>query len=471
MEKYAVPSLCLGVVKGDQVAHQAFFGYKDLENKLPPDGQTRYACASLTKAMTAVCLGMLKDEGKVDWETPVIEYLPEFRLYDEYATLHVTLRDMLSHNTGVPRHDNAWYRWSGKSSPTTDYVRAIRHMKPNKGFRGGYEYNNFMFTVAGYVVERVSGMPWSQFITTRLFEPLGMVNTTATIDGLRLADNRALPYMHVDGKPVLSQYNDFDGMAGCGCVNSTLEDMLKLASFNIGKGEYKGRRLVSEKVMDELFTPRNVIPARPGPFQPEIPLSAYAFGWTVQPFRGHVCLQHSGMIDGFSSFFTFMPLEKTGVVALCNMENTSFHRGAATMVYDLLLGVESEKDWAADFAAMDKAALDELEEENRKVRACVKPDACPTHPLADYAGKYVHPGYGVITVLHEDNGLSVRYNGKGFSLKHSHYDCFYVAYDVDTMERLAPFAFQLASDGSVACLMAMLEPALKEPICFARKEG
>ena len=159
MEEFAVPGLSLGVVMGGQAVYQGFFGFKDLENKLQPDGRTRYACASLTKAMTATCLGMLKDEGKVDWDTPVIEYMPEFRMYDDYATQHVTLRDMLSHNTGLPRHDSSWYRWSGKSASTADYVHAVRYLKPNKGFRGGYEYNNFMFTVAGYVVERVSGMP------------------------------------------------------------------------------------------------------------------------------------------------------------------------------------------------------------------------------------------------------------------------------------------------------------------------
>ena len=470
MEAFAVPSISLGVVKGEEVVYQGFFGYRDMENKLVPNAQTRYACASVTKAMTATCLGMLKDEGKVDWDTPVIEYLPEFRMYDEYATQHVTLRDMLSHNTGLPRHDQSWYNWGGESLTTAEYVERVRYFKPNKGFRGGYEYNNFMFTVAGYVVERLSGMPWGQFITERLFEPLGMSNTTTVIDGLRLADNRALPYVRKNGKPAPTGYNNFNGMAGCGCVNSTVEDMVKLSAFNIGKGEYKGKRLVSEKVMNEIHAPRNVVPAIPGIFNPEMPMAAYGFGWGVLPFRGRLCLQHSGGIDGFSSYFTFMPNEKIGIIVFANLEVTSFHRAVAAAVYDLMLGVEEEKDWPATYAAMDEVNLSALKKENDKVLAAVKADAPCTHALADYAGLYTNPGYGTVKVTFEGGVLKSTFNGMTWPLEHSNYDSFHVTYDVDSIPQMVPFTFRLAEAGDIAALEARMEPSLKEPIIFTKEK-
>ncbi|MCL1854685.1 MAG: DUF3471 domain-containing protein, partial [Clostridia bacterium] len=290
---------------------------------------------------------------------------------------------------------------------------------------------------------------------------------TTAVNGLRRADNRALPYGRKDGKPVLERYNDFDGMAGCGCVNSTLEDMLKLTMFYIGKGEYRGRRLVSEKVMDEIYAPRNVIPPQPHAFQPEAPMGAYAFGWVVQPFRGHMCLQHSGGIDGFSSYLTFMPIEGIGIVVFANEEGTSFHRAVAAAAYDLILGVDAEKDWPSAYAAVDRALMYSQEKENGKVRASIRPDSVPTRPLKDYTGCYAHPGYGALTVTLKNGRLAVRYNGRTWPLEHSNYDSFYVAYDEDAIERLAPFTFQWHADGG-ACLMAKMEPALEEDICFVK---
>jgi CubicO group peptidase (beta-lactamase class C family) len=470
MEEYQVPSIALGVISGEDLIYQKYFGYKDREQKLSPDGNTLYACASVTKAMTATLLGILKDEGKIDWDTPVIEYLPEFRMYDDYATLHVTLKDMLSHNTGVPRYDTAWWHKPGFLGKTAEeYVHDIRYFKPNKGFRTLYEYNNYMFTAAGLAAGRVGGKPWGELITEKIFKPLGMKNTVTSFKGVRDAANRALPYILEKGKLQANPFMDFDGMAGCGAVNSTVEDMAKWAALNLNGGEYKGTRIISKETLAEIHAPRTVSPAIPQLSNAEMPLSAYGFGWGVTVFRGHPVLQHSGSIDGFGSFLGCLTREKLGVILFTNVSGVPLHIGAGIDLFDIMLGVSDRRDWMLDYKERFSKQSALAAAANPQILALVKPGAAPSHPLADYAGEYRFTGFSPVEVKHEGAKLSFNYAGLSLELCHNNYDSFHISAPLGGEEDIITLiSFRKDAAGNIAGFDTVFEPAFKGTQFFAK---
>lgn len=466
LHRHDVPGISLTVVSGEQPVYTGCFGYKDVENNLKPDAETRYACASVTKAMTATALGILKDEGKIDWRTPVRTYLPGFAMYDGYATANLTLADMLSHNSGLPRHDFSWFNNLEADRPTSEYVARLAHLKPNKGFRTQYEYNNFMFTAAGAVVEAVSGMPWGEFLTKRIFTPLGMKDTTYTISGLKDAANRALPYGKKDGKPKRLEYRNFDGMAGCGTVNSTVKDMAAWISMNINGGIHMGTRIISQATLSEIHTQRNAVPPLPGGFNPHMPLAAYAFGWSVQPYRGRLCLNHSGGIDGFTSYATFMPEEKYGIMLFCNQGGSNMPFAVAAHIFDQLLGTADGIDWADFYKKRSDAMMAAAPGPSEAIRAARAPETAVNRPVSQLAGTYSHKGYGEVEITADKDALTLHYNGWAMPLAHNNYETF--EFNYADGEGLMTVTFVPDAKGAIACLSIPIEPSLGEPISFVK---
>jgi len=469
MADFNVPSMSIAVVSGEKMVYNKCFGYKDIENKLAPDENTIYAIASLTKAMTATCVGMLVDENALSWDTPVIEYLPEFRTSDEFATRSLTLRDMLSHNTGLPRHDATWYNVE-KSDTTANLVERIRHLKLNKSPRSLYEYNNLMFTTAGLVIERVTGKSWEKFIKERLFEPLGMQNSSATAQGLRSAENKALPYQPTKdcpaGTPTLAKYLDFDGMGACGTVNSTIADMAKWASMNLNHGVFKGKTIISEKGLKEIHTP-NIVQRMAAPI-PEIPIVCYALGWGARVYRGHYNLTHAGGIDGFSTYISLLPNSNVGIIILTNIVGTNAHFAVANTFFDYILGLP-EKDWATHMKNERQVMLDLITQKNSEIITARKPEAAPSKELLSYVGIYEHKGYGKATITLENGKLSFVFNGNTCELAHNNYDTFDGDLSDNTTQTLSIVRFSLDNEGNVAALHADMEPGLNgEFIEFAR---
>ena len=468
MSDFNVPSMSIAVVQGEEAIYTKCFGYKDVENQIAPDENTVYAIASLSKAMTATCVGILVDEGKLSWDVPVINYLPEFRLQDEFATKSITLRDMLSHNTGLPRHDTAWYN-TDESDTTANLVERMRYLKFNKSPRSLYEYNNFMFTAAGYVIERVTGVTWDKFIDESIFKPLGMSNSSAVVVGLAEAENKALPYKPVKNVPndiTLSKYLNFDGMGACGSVNSTISDMSKWASMNLMGGTYKGKTILSGKALKEIHTPNAV--QRAMPTMPEIPIICYGLGWGARVYRGHYNLSHSGGIDGFSTHISLLPNSNVGIIILTNVVGTNVHFAVANTFKDFMLGLP-EKDWAAHMKNEMRKMLDETIKKNDSIIAARKSDAAPSTPIENYVGVYEHKGYGKVTVTLKDSKLHMSFNGASAELVHSNYDTFDVDLFDNSVTSLIPARFFLNKTGEVSEFHVELEQALGgEMIAFMK---
>jgi len=458
LNSIGMPGMAVSVTSGNESIYKKVFGYRDVANKIPADENTVYAIASLTKAMTAVCCGMLVDEGKLSWDEPIISYLPEFRMHDDYAGRNVCLRDMLAHNTGLPRHDWVWYN-TELSRSTEDLVHRIRYLPLNKPMRTLYEYNNLMYATAGLVIERVTGQTWAEFIKERLFKPLGMDNSSPVIKGLSEAENRALPYNKNSKYPeeahTTTNYLDFDGMGACGTVNSTINDMTKWVQLNLNKGMFGGVQIVSEKTMKTIHTP--VAVQRAFSPIPEIPMLSYALGWGVRTYRGNLNITHSGGIDGFSTYISMLPDKNVGIAILTNLSQGNYmHFVAANMIKDFMLGSET-KDWIKYFKDMNDSGEEETKKANKSILEASTQVSPPD--FKSLVGEYTHKGYGTAYVSLEEN-LQVKFNGLSRKLSHSNHDTFYFDMSDGANEDLRITQFKRNPLGKVTGVLIDAEKAL-----------
>ncbi len=240
--------MAVGVVKDGEVVYAKGFGYRDVENQLPVTSKTLFAIGSSTKAFTAMAVGMLVDDGKLDLDTPLIEYMPDFRLYDDYATLHVTPRDLLCHRTGMPGYDALWIL---SSRSRDEFYRRLRYLEPNAGFRDVFQYNNLMYMVVGILVGCLGGGSWEEFVAERIFRPLGMKHSNFSVIDSQKADDFPQPYLSLTGEHTKIPFRVLDATGPCGSINSTIEDMTKWVMLHLNNGKAGEKQLVSEASLSE----------------------------------------------------------------------------------------------------------------------------------------------------------------------------------------------------------------------------
>jgi CubicO group peptidase (beta-lactamase class C family) len=429
LAKWNVPGVGIAIVKNGEPVLVKGYGFRDLEGKVQVTENTQFAIGSATKAFTALILGMLVEEGKVEWDKPVREYLPTFALHDDYATKEMTPRDLVCHRSGLPRHDLLWY---GSPLSRNELVERLRYLEPNVSFRSEFQYQNLMFMTAGYLEGEVAGTSWEELVRNRIFGPLGMTNSSLSVGEMQRASDFAYGYEKKKNektkKDEISRmpFRNIDAVGPAGAINSSVADMAKWVIFQMSHGKAGEKQLVSEAMMSELHKPQMVVHS--GVFaqllkQPEMPYSMYALGWFVQPYRGHDMIHHGGNIDGFSAFVAFMPGENVGVVVLTNEDGTLLPEVIAFTVFDRFLGAEAT-DWNERLlAAWSK--FEKGEEEAAKAEESTrKKGTKPSHPLEDYAGTYSDRGYGSVEIAKDGKTLNGMYNGIELPLEHWHYDIF-----------------------------------------------
>jgi len=455
LKDWTVPGSAVVVVKDGEVILSRGYGLRDVERGLEVTPRTIFAIGSATKAFTTMSLALLADEGKIDWDTPVRQYLPSFTLYDTFATERMTPRDLVTHRSGLPRHDLAWY-----NSPASraELVGRLRYLQPNKDFRTVWQYQNLMYVTAGYLVEVVTGRPWEEFVKERIFTPLGMGRGNLSVDDSKRTDDYALPYKDEDGKPVEIPFRNIDTIGPAGSINSSVEDMARWLLLHLSDGSLGDKRVVSAGQLAQLHAPQMVMPEGAGltTKYKEAPHASYGMGWFVQPYRGHDMIHHGGNIDGFSAMVAFLPAEQIGVVALSNRDGNPVPMILALDVFDRLLGLD-RVPWNARHKE-DDAEIKKAAERGKEKSASDRVEGKgPSHPLADYAGEYEHPGYGVLTVTvqegdgKEDNSqqgaaLTARYNNIDLALAHYHYDVFELVYDRFDLRLKAVFSTNARGD-------------------------
>ena len=473
LERWNVPGTAILIIKDGKVVMSEGFGFRDTEKKLKVTPKTIFAIGSASKAFTATAVGILVDEKKVDFDKPVRDYLPDLMLYDPYVTEHVTLRDMLTHRTGVPRHDLVWV-YSGLNR--NQLFDIMRFLQPSCGFRELMQYNNFMFMTAGMAVGRVSDSTWEEFVQTRIFNPLGMNSSNFTVKKSQQADDYALPYtLSLEGLKDIPQktsqiprvkmpFNDIVNIGPAGSISSNLEDMEKWILLQLNDGKVNGKQVISKETMKQLHSPQMTITVD-GEFKnfifPEMKVAAYGMGWFVQPYRGHYFIHHGGNIDGFSALVSFMPKEKNGVVVLTNLNETAMPYTVTFNIYDRLLGL-NQLHWSDRFEKMKQEKIALMKTAYKKSEKERKKNTTPSHPLEDYQGEYSNPAYGSLKIKEMKGKLLMSFRIFNCPLEHYQYDVFKTATNMPYDMMSFKLTFKMNVNGDIESLSIPLQEGVDD---------
>lgn len=480
LARWNVASASVAVVKDGEVLFAGGLGCRD-GAELPAEGRTLYPIASCTKAFTATALGILATEGKFDFDTPVIEYLPGFRLNDSYASEHLTIRDFLSHRSGLPRHEMAWY---GTGFSRKELMAHLKDLPLSAPIRYAFQYSNFNYLIAGALIEAISGQDVETFLYERLLRPLGMTHSLVYGADFRAAENRALafdydPEYAMGTRKQIPYYESpaedpnartGDPTAAAGCIISCAEDMTRWLQFNLDRGRVGQTRLVREDLMDLIATIHIYQGEDCGPYAPQRSAEGYALGWSVYQYRGRKMVEHGGNINGFTATTLWLPQEKLGVFVDIN-QNVSFLADAIShSLVDAILG-ETDGDWYARLYEANAALFKQVEEIFRGFAGTPVPNTAPSHPLSDYAGRYEAPGYRRVRIEETDGKLRLDFNHFTVGLSHHHYDSFVTDEPLGEFPAGLALRFETESSGRIGSVSLMLgtEPGLK-PIVFGKEE-
>ncbi|MGD9902063.1 MAG: serine hydrolase [Vicinamibacterales bacterium] len=449
---WRTPGLAIAVVKDGEVVFAKGYGVRRLGAADAVDERTLFAIGSTTKAMTAAAIGVLVDEGRLGWDDRVVDHLPWFALADPYVTREVRVRDLLTHRAGVPNTDLLWYE---QPTPAREVIGRLREVPLESSLRSHFTYQNVMYAAAGEVVAAVSGMPWADFVRTRLFVPLGMSGTIPTAATLAAQPNVAAPHYEIDGAVTVIRNASVDSVAPAGSVWSSVGDMAEWLRMLLAGGTTRdGTRLLSAKTVTELFAPQTMVGA--DAFYPTARLTSphwttYGLGWFQSDYAGEKVDFHTGSIDGMVAIAGLIRDRGLGVYVLANLDHAELRHALMYSVFDRYLG-RPARDWSGEFRALYGELARAAEAERAKAEAARVVGTSPSLPLARYAGTYRSPVYGTVTVSHDAGRLQVRF-GEGFTgpLQHWHYDTFRAVWDA-RWRGTAPATFQLDARGEVASL-------------------
>jgi CubicO group peptidase (beta-lactamase class C family) len=390
------------------------------------DENTLFAVASNSKAFTTASLAILIDEGKIGgWDDKVSKYLPEFQMYDAYVTQEMTIRDLVSHRSGLDTFsgDLLWY---DTTYAPDEILRRVRFLKPVRGFRAGYGYQNLMFLAAGRIVEKVSGKTWGAFVKERILTPLGMTRTTTTVRDLK--ENYAAPHNESGGKGLRAlPLGNIDNSIGLAGLNSSVSDMAKWIRLQLGRGTFEGKEIFKKERSGEMWQQNIFIPVNPFPAAnaPTVMFNGYGMGWFLNDYRGKKLVSHTGGLDGMITQTAMLPSENLGLVVLTNSET-----GAIGIMRNKILDVFTgapQRDWNAEALERAKQAKARENAESAKVDAARVKDTKPSLDLKNYAGTYTSEMYGDVTIAEENGKLVMRLvPAPNFvaDLEHWHYDTF-----------------------------------------------
>ena len=462
LKSFDVPGCSVAVVVGDATPLLKGYGFRDVAKKQPMTADTLLPIASMTKQFVVAGLATLARQGKLDWDKPVRTYLPDFRLADEHATAHVTPRDLVTHRTGLPRHDAVWY---GSELSREELYKRLSYFALSYDLRERFQYNNLMFMTAGYLGGKLSGGTWEDLTRRELFGPLGMKRSGFSIAELiKDADHSEAYELNTQRQVVRIEFKGLDGAGPAGSINSCATDLARYARMMLAGGAFEGRRVLLESDVQAMTEPK--IPIGRSPF-PEFGFYHYGMGLFVQTYRGFDIAHHGGNLDGASTTIVFVPAKKIAVVVLANRTATSLRDALPFEIIDRLLGLPSagllkrQRDIELKgFAAEDAAK----KETTGKRKAGTK----PAHELPEYAGDYVHPGYGRMTVRLAGERLQLGYNGFTSPLDHWHYEVFKAPADRQNALELTEVMFQNDFAGEVSGLTVTMDPNVA-PIVFERK--
>jgi CubicO group peptidase (beta-lactamase class C family) len=463
MEEWKVAGLAVAVVQNGELAFVGPYGLRDVEAGLKVTTDTQFQLMSVSKSFTATGLALLVDQRRMDWKKPVREYIPEFRLHDAVASERVTVRDLLCHHSGLPRHDWIWL--PGDLSPA-QMLAAMRHLEPSDDIRSTFQYSNLGYLVASMVAERISGQSWAEF-TRALTDKLYM-EVTFTVEELAAAADAAVPSAMEGDTRLRSKFWPVS-VAAAGGMSTSIVSFANWLRFHLGKGEFEGQRRLSSGLIQELQKPRVHVGASEFDEYSDV---HYGLGFRSHRYRGERVVWHGGGFTGTNALMMMLPDRDVGVAVLANigMVPLSAPHILANFVFDRVCGKEPAP-WLERFRERRRKFVAQQDIDRQAGKASRRPATQPGHDLADYAGDYEHPGYGRIKITHAEGKLHWAFRGMSEPLAHRHYDTFELPEAPESPG--GPLAGQLAlsfstdREGNIASVAVPFEPLVKD-IVFTR---
>jgi len=469
LKEWNAPGVSIAVVEKGKVIYTGGFGYRDYEKKLPVTENTLFAIGSCTKAFTTAMIGMLVKDGRIDIDKPVRNYLPELKFQNEYTNDHATIRDMLCHRTGLPRHDYSWY---GSTASRNELLERIQYMEPSAELREKYQYNNFMFMSLGVLIEKLTGKSWEENVKEKILVPLGMSKTDLSVIDMEKTDDHSLAYTVKKGNIITPlPYRNIDAIAPAGAINSCAKDMANWLITWINDGKYNGKEIIPSGFRNQAITVQVATGGGlPGSENPDLHLSGYGFAWGLSSYRGHYMVAHSGGIDGFITNTSFFPSDSIGIFVVSDQSTPT--SSIRNFIADRMLKL-SFRNWGKTQLA-NKFKADSLAKSLPNKDSINRvPDTKPSHNNDAYTGSYENKGYGVAKIFFERDTLWIDYNEAGLRTKsymqHYHYDVFRIRSTEETEEsKDAPkIRFNTGEDGKISSFEIKLEPAVKD-IAFVK---
>jgi CubicO group peptidase (beta-lactamase class C family) len=460
------PGMAIAIVEDGKVTLAEGYGLRKANDGAKVDGNTVFMIGSTAKAMTSAALATLVDAGKLGWDDRVVDHLPGFQMYDAWVTREMTMRDLLVHRSGLGLGAGDLLYIPRGSYSRAEIVRRLRYIRPATSFRSGYAYDNVLYIVAGQLIEAVSGEPWERYIRDHVFRPAGMTGAVDEYAQLFRTPNRAVPHARyggaVRGTGPMRLLNEQDHLpqasAPAGLVGASANDMARWLQLQLSRGALPGgKRVYSEAQAKEMWSPVTPMPIAdlPEPVAATTPqFSAYALGWDVRDYRGHRIVWHAGGLFGSTSIVVLIPERNVGFAIMLNSEEAEPRHGLMYELIDHYLGLPGQ-DWPARFGAYRKQRIEAAEAAVAQ-KAAAPAATGPSLPLARYAGRYVDPWYGPITIGADPRGLTVTFEPtpdmKG-RLEHYQYDTFIARFDDPAIEA-AYLTFALDAEGKVARITA-----------------
>jgi CubicO group peptidase (beta-lactamase class C family) len=466
MKQFEPPGLSLAIVENGETVLARGYGIRKLGEKARADERTIFPIGSCTKAFTSAALAILVDDGKLSWEDKVVDKLPGFKLYDPYATAELTVRDLLVHRSGLGLGAGDLMLFFGSTYTRKQVVERLRYIKPASSFRYGFAYDNVLYVVAGQLVEAVSGMPWETFVEKRIFAPLGMKDSVDSLDKAMKSRNRGYLHARLNGEmrglgtlellPDKSAAGENPNGAPAGAIQASAVDMATWMKVQLAHGAIPGggKRLFSEKQANEMWTGVTIeetedgLPKSLDLRKPQFNL--YALGWSVQDYRGHKVVTHSGFVLGAKAVVMLLPEKNIGIATMVNSEDGSARWAVLYHLLDYYLGLPPT-DWIGAY----KTAVDEIVAKGTAALHKLPPDAGsgpgPSLPLEKYAGIYEDVWYGRVTIKGQGQGLAIQFGpspAMASPLEHVRYDTFRTRFPDRNIEDTY-VTFALKPDGSI----------------------
>ena len=455
MATFEVPGIAVAIVKDGHVLVARGYGVRKMGEPTPVDARTLFGIASNTKAFTATALGILVDEGKVQWNAPVIEYLPWFEMYDPYVTREITVRDLLVHRSGLGLGAGDLLWWPASTYNRAEIARRLRYIPPATSFRSAYAYDNVLYLVAGEVIEAVSGQSWEDFVSSRILAKVGMTSSNVRHSAAEKGGNVATPHARVDGHVRPIAPFDSDNTNPAGGINSCADDMARWLVVQLAEGRLSdGTRLISQATARQLTA--LVTPINPGEGAPELReirpnFNGYGLGFFVRDYRGQKLVTHTGGLPGYVSKVAMIPSARLGVAILTNQESGEAFEAIADHVLDYYLAAP-RTDWIAAYQTIRRREIESVAAASLQSAQARDAQSKPSLALEKYAGKFHDAWYGDITIGADDNGLSIHFDHTpllGGRLEPWQHDTFVARWTDRELRADAFVTFALKPDGHI----------------------